>query len=181
MIINSDIQTKADIIAGLEDVFGRTIQYVEHQDDDMFSQPLAAGKWSTAQNIEHLCSSTFPMAKGMSMPKLVMKASFGTNNRTEKTIDELYLKYKSAIAVGLKAPQKFAPDVINNDQKSEMLEKFAHAKTKLINVLDKWDEASLTKHILPHPAIGKLTIREMLFFTIFHTEHHLNTIKSITT
>ena len=180
MVINSDIQTKADIISGLQDVFDRTIAYCQAQDDTIFDKPLAEGKWSAAQNIEHLCTSTFPMAKGMSMPKLMMKATFGTNNRSEKTIVELYAKYQSALAGGQKAPAKFDPESIGNEKKVEMLEKFAYARDKVITVLDKWDDKSLSKYILPHPALGKLTIREMLFFTIFHTEHHLNTIKRIT-
>jgi len=179
MTINSNISTKEDIIDGLVDVFDKTIQYCSAQDDTIFEKPLAIGKWSTAQNIDHLCSSTFPMIKGMSMPKLLMKATFGTNNRAEKSIDDLYSKYKAALTNGVKAPPQFDPDIINNDQKQQLLEKFEYAKTKLLKVLEKWDEKSLSKYILPHPAIGKLTIREMLFFTIFHTEHHLEIIKQI--
>lgn len=30
----------------------------------------------------------------------------------------------------------------------------------------------LDKYILPHPLLGKLTIREMMYFTIYHVEHH---------
>jgi hypothetical protein len=26
--------------------------------------------------------------------------------------------------------------------------------------------------ILPHPLLGKLTLREMLYFTLYHVEHH---------
>jgi hypothetical protein len=26
--------------------------------------------------------------------------------------------------------------------------------------------------VLPHPLLGKLTIREMLYFTVYHGEHH---------
>lgn len=179
MVVNSDTHSKEDIIIGLNDVFDRTIAYCQAQDDSIFEKPLAEGKWSTAQNIEHLCTSTFPIAKGIALPKLMMKVTFGTNNRKERSIDELYAKYKSVLANGLKAPPKFEPAFISNDKKTEMLQKFAHAKDKLIKVLDKWDEAALSKYILPHPAIGKLTIREMLFFTIFHTEHHLEIIKRI--
>lgn len=179
MLVNSNLHWKSDIISGLNDVYDRIISYCNDQDDSIFAKPLSEGKWSTAQNLEHLCTSTFPMVKGMAMPKLMMKATFGTNNRSEKTIEELYAKYKAALAGGQKAPPKFDPAQIGNDQKQELLEKFAYARTKLLKVLDKWDEKSMSKYILPHPALGKLTIREMLFFTIFHTEHHLEIIKRI--
>jgi hypothetical protein len=31
--------------------------------------------------------------------------------------------------------------------------------------------------ILPHPLLGKITIREMLYFTAYHVQHHENIIK----
>lgn len=178
MVINPNIHTKEEIVAGIHDCFDRAMAYVRDQADSSFEKPLADGKWSTAQNIDHLCSSTFPIAKALAMPKLMMKMTFGTNNRKEKTISEVFEKYKVALGNGLKAPSQFTPPEIANHQKAATLEKFQSAKNKLIKVLDKWDEKALSKYILPHPAIGKLTTREMLLFTIFHTEHHLNTIKS---
>ncbi len=147
MVTNSNIRTKGDIITGLNDVFDRTIAYCKAQDENIFEKPLAVGKWSTAQNIEHLCNSTFPMVKGMSIPKLMMKVTFGTNNRSERTIDELYVKYQTALAGGQKAPPKFDPTFIGNEKKQEMLDKFDHARVKLIKVLMQNGAAS--QQLLP--------------------------------
>ena len=36
------------------------------------------------------------------------------------------------------------------------------------NILEK----DLDFYVLPHPLIGKLTLREMLFFCIYHVQHH---------
>jgi len=179
MVINSNIQSKEEIVAALIDVFDRTYQYCTDQDAELFQVPVKVGKWSTAQNIDHLCSSTFPLAKAMSMPKLAMRMTFGTNNRDERPIDGLFEKYKAALNNGLTAPSQFQPPQISNDQKDETLSKFKYAKEKLLKSMGKWDEKALSKYIVPHPAIGKLTIREMLYFTIFHTEHHLNAIKQL--
>lgn len=173
----AQIQTKSEIIQELEAAWLSVIHQCRQQPDEHFATPIAPGKWSTAQNIEHLCSSTFPLAKGLATPKLILRMTIGVNNRTEKTLEGLYEKYKSVLATGVKAPAKFEPKVFSNEQKEELLNKFAYAKEKLIKVLDKWNEKDMTKYILPHPAIGKLTVREMLFFTIFHTHHHLDTIK----
>ena len=38
--------------------------------------------------------------------------------------------------------------------------------------IDSFSEKDLDNYILPHPLLGKLTIREMLFFTIYHVQHH---------
>ena len=37
---------------------------------------------------------------------------------------------------------------------------------------DSFSEKQLDTFILPHPLLGKLTLREMLYFTIYHAEHH---------
>ncbi len=42
----------------------------------------------------------------------------------------------------------------------------------LCSKLEKFDEIERDTYILPHPLLGKLTIREMLYFTIYHVAHH---------
>jgi len=46
-----------------------------------------------------------------------------------------------------------------------------------VKKIKNYNEANLDKYIIPHPLLGKLTLREMLFFTIHHNEHHLDLIK----
>jgi|SRR5882672_10633400 len=48
----------------------------------------------------------------------------------------------------------------------------------LIAKIEKQSEADLDKYILLHPLLGKLILREMLYFTIHHNEHHLELLKS---
>jgi len=43
---------------------------------------------------------------------------------------------------------------------------------KLCRKTMKHSEAALDKYILPHPLLGKLTLREMLYFTAYHVAHH---------
>ncbi|HRH60621.1 MAG TPA: DinB family protein, partial [Chitinophagaceae bacterium] len=40
-------------------------------------------------------------------------------------------------------------------------------------------EDELDVYILPHPLLGKLTLREMLYFTIYHAEHHLKNVEEL--
>ena len=42
----------------------------------------------------------------------------------------------------------------------------------LCSRLERMDEKQLDAYLLPHPLLGKLTLREMLYFTIYHVEHH---------
>ncbi|MCB9182399.1 MAG: DinB family protein [Flavobacteriales bacterium] len=36
----------------------------------------------------------------------------------------------------------------------------------------RWSESDLERYLLPHPLLGKLTLREMLYFTLYHVQHH---------
>jgi len=46
------------------------------------------------------------------------------------------------------------------------------AVNRLCARVRKYNEQQLDSYILPHPLIGKLTLREMLYFTLYHAEHH---------
>lgn len=43
---------------------------------------------------------------------------------------------------------------------------------RLCASLDSFTEKELDQYVLPHPLLGKLTLREMMFFTIYHVQHH---------
>jgi hypothetical protein len=59
-----------------------------------------------------------------------------------------------------------------------LISKYHRLKEKLIRKVLSYREGKLDHYILPHPLLGKLTLREMLFFTIYHNEHHLNLLLS---
>ena len=42
----------------------------------------------------------------------------------------------------------------------------------MVAAAEKWDEKELDEYYLPHPILGKLTVREILFFTIYHNLRH---------
>jgi len=99
---------------------------------------------------------------------------FGKTNRPSKTYDEVVTKYKTKLAAGGKASGPFIPPTIKFEKKDELIKKYDQQKQKLISKIEKQSETDLDKYILPHPLLGKVTLREMLYFTIHHNEHHLN-------
>jgi hypothetical protein len=42
-------------------------------------------------------------------------------------------------------------------------------------------EDDLDNYLVKHPLLGRITLRELCYFTIYHTQHHLNIISSRTT
>lgn len=89
-------------------------------------------------------------------------------------------KYKSKLTAGGRASGPFIPPVITFERKDDLIKKYERHKKKLTAKIEKQKEVDLDKYILPHPLLGKVTLREMLFFTIHHNEHHLESLKNRT-
>ena len=51
------------------------------------------------------------------------------------------------------------------------------AGDSLVTAVGKWRERDLDKYRLPHPVLGKISVREMLFFTHYHDLHHLEIVR----
>jgi hypothetical protein len=55
-----------------------------------------------------------------------------------------------------------------------VIEGYRKAVTALIDVVAGWDEGPLDTVAFPHPVLGWLPVRDMLFFMLYHDLHHLN-------
>ncbi len=170
------VYTKAEIAEQYDELIKRMKDLLQSQDDSMFSVSKN-DKWSTGQQIEHLIKSAKAVNKGLGINKLVLRGMFGLNNRDEKSFNQLQDKFTNGIkTVGKIELPDYAPKHVENHQKEEMVKKLALELKTISNHVESWKEENLTKYILPHPMLGKLTIREMAYFTIIHTNHHLNSI-----
>jgi len=146
--------------------------------DDEFEISKRDGKWTTGQHLKHLIKSTLAVNQGLQIPKEMLKAQFESVERSELDFEQLKLKYTEKLAEGpVRAPKSFAPGDIKNADKYDLLQDFETAKQQMLKTVESWSETELSELVLPHPLIGKLTIREMIMFTIYHTEHHLNILK----
>ena len=111
------------------------------------------------------------------LPGFLLKIMFGKTNRSSKTFDGLVEKYKSKLLAGGKARGRFVPPAVLYDQKNKLMAEYKHLEEKLIKKINRWREEELDYYVLPHPLLGKRTLREMLFFTIYHNEHHLELLR----
>lgn len=171
--------SKEDLKKGFDDAFDAVIHYIRLQDDLLFERAESEGKWSTGQQLVHLIKSVEPLNLGLKLPKILLRWRFGTRNRTERTYDATVAKYKAALNDGGRASSPYIPPKVGVHQKHDLLQRYEQEKIKLIRVLDKWNEEQLSKYVAPHPLMGKLTARELIFFTIYHNYHHLESIRKI--
>jgi hypothetical protein len=170
------INNKSEIITALNEKVNAFNQFILPMNKKQF-EASPGGKWSAGQNLDHLIRSIKPLHLAYSLPKFVLKILFGKTNRPARSYDELVAKYKTKLAAGGRAGGPFVPPTIFFENKDVLLKKYEAQKQKLITKIEKQSEPDLDLYILPHPLLGKLTLREMLFFTIYHNEHHLRLLK----
>ena len=134
-------------------------------------------KWTPAENLSHLISSSYPLSSALNKSKIFFRM-FGTSKNGSRSYHELYDTYKEAIQTPVPvAGTPFAPkeEDVNNIEK--MLNNWDIIIEKFQTRIDKWSESDLDKYRAPHPLLGKLTIRELLYFTNFHNYIHLDIIQ----
>lgn len=172
------IQTKEEILEHLEKI-GKDFLAVCSTIPSaiFFRQPTE--KWSVAQNVTHLITSANMTRLAYRLPKFMVRLYSGKPNRPSRSYEELVAKYKLKLQQGGKASGRFvAKPVDDNDGKEKVLDSFNKSLEILISTINnKWKDTQLDQYLAPHPLLGKLTLRELCFFTIYHTEHHLTIIK----
>ncbi|MCI5058573.1 MAG: DinB family protein [Flavobacteriales bacterium] len=168
--------TKEEIKSLLEGAYKQLIGFVDNADEEY----LAFGpeeKWTVSQHLEHLRKSASMLNKGLSMPGMVLKPMFGTANRPSKTNEQLRTRYDEKVAVATGAPPADSQPRPHSEMNIErLISGIKKEYDKLFEHLEKWSEEDLDKYILPHPLLGKCTLREMYYFTAYHTELHTKTV-----
>ena len=167
--------TKSELISKLKDSNRRvTTWFTDIPADTFFTRQGEV--WSASDNVDHLIKSHKPVAKALKLPKFTLQAMFGKPEKHSVAYEELCQTYRDAIANGGQAFGRYLPEQQTpadpEKAKSDVLEQFSKASADLVSIAEIWNENELDGYLLPHPLIGKLTIREMLFFTIYHNLRH---------
>ncbi|HWW62957.1 MAG TPA: DinB family protein [Thermoanaerobaculia bacterium] len=136
--------------------------------------------WSPADNVRHLVKSIRPVVKALRQPKILLRILFGRSRRGSVTYDALRTRYFAALDAGGQAG-RFGPSSRSESDleawRVEIMEQFAQQNRELRAAIGRWPEKSLDRLQIPHPLLGKLTVREMLFFTIYHQLHHMEVVQ----
>jgi len=170
------IENKTEIIGALNEKIDAFNHFISPLDRREF-EATPGGKWSAGQNLDHLIRAINPLQLAFRLPKLFLKLFFGRSNRPSKSYEQLVEKYKYKLAQGGKASGPFIPPVVLFEKKLSLLKRYERQKKNFIEKVQKQKESDLDRYILPHPLLGKLTLREMLFFTIYHNQHHLESLE----
>ncbi len=173
--------TKQEIIEQTNKDFEKIKSVTATMEDTLFfTKP--SNKWSVADNVKHLLISTNISALAFWLPKFLVRWIGGTPNRPSKTYEELVNKYTLKLAEGGVATGRFVPQ-LNKDltTKDSLLKQWNKVSTHYLSSLQKnRTEQDLDNFLIKHPLLGKITLRELCYFTIYHTQHHIKIITTLT-
>ncbi len=162
-------------MAAFEEQERASLSYWNAFGNEAFFRPIGSS-WSPADTVRHLNKSTRPVAKALTMPKFALRLMFGKPARVSMTYDQLRDRYRDALAEGGRAG-RFAPsERSESDAESwrrQIMGEFSAIHRDLRRGVARWRDGKLDRLQLPHPLLGKLTVREMLFFTLYHHRHHV--------
>jgi hypothetical protein len=174
-VLPDTVPTKDEILGMLAQLRSEGMDFWQGMDADRFWSRLNV-PWSPADNVNHLILSTQPVARALRIPRLVLRFLFGVSPSPSRTWNALISTYLGSLSGGASAG-RYAPKLStqpNNilEEQKKIVSQFASAVHSLEKAVQQWSEESLDRYRLPHPVLGKLTIREMLMFTLFHYDHH---------
>ncbi len=160
--LQTNHQQFADYIASLS-----TAEFLHRKED----------KWTPAEHADHIVKSISPVVMAFGLPRIAPRLLFGKSTRTSRTYDALIEKYKEKLSKGGKASGKFVPMEVGLQEQRLLAKSIMYYTNKLCKLIENAEEEHLDIYVLPHPLLGKLTFREMLYFTAYHVQHHHEIIK----
>ncbi len=130
------------------------------------------GKWTAGQQTEHIVRTLGPVASAFGLPAWALRLIFGKANRPSRTYEALVEKYQQKLVGGYQISSRFLPPPVPLEQRETLARQVEKQVKQLQRRLLGFSENQLDTLLLPHPLLGKLTLREMLYFAAYHVEHH---------
>lgn len=167
----------ADQLVGVHRASGR---FWDSFSIDEFVRPLGDA-WSPADNVRHLMKSVRPVVSALRLPGPVLALLFGRGRVPSRGYQQLRETYHARLAAGGRAG-RFAPSPLAAPPdleawRVELMRRRTLTEMALAAAVRRLSERTLERRRLPHPLLGKLTVREMLLFTLYHGLHHVENVR----
>lgn len=157
-------------------MFGE-VRHLMDDVDDAAADHAMGTTWPIRRQMHHLTKSVGPVVLGLRLPKWALRLLFGTNDGPVRTMDQLITAYDAAMGPSPQSPRAYVPS--GRASLERMNRQWTALETGLMRSLDTWTDAELDRLRLPHPTIGRMPVREILLFTLYHTRVHLRRMHEI--
>ena len=173
------MQSKDEIRDALASTLNQLSNELEQLTQEQFVVKPVKVVWSIAEEFDHVLKSNTAIASALKVMPLSLKIKFGRPNRPLRSYDEVKNRYNEKLSLikGAQAPANFRTIEGDELNKEHMLSHWKSTTKKLDTRIQKWSDRNLNNTLLPHPLLGKVMVREILYFTHFHTLHHIKSIR----
>lgn len=153
----------------------REVEALFPQVDDAKINFKPTEKWSFGEEMVHLIMSTNGTALVLASPDERLLPS----DHPSRSYDEIVEEYKAKLLLNPTIGQSIADKERKQYKGEELKASFTKAAQNTLLALNYWDEAKADQWMVwKHPLLGKMTAREMIYFTAYHTRHHLATLST---
>jgi hypothetical protein len=169
---------KKIIAERLEETHQRLLDWLAESEDALWEQG-PEDRWTTGQHILHLVESSQLLNKALGYPKFLIRYKFGTSNRPSRSYEEVAKRYEERLAENKERAKTFNKDLRKPSvkEKKRLMDSLQILNKKLQYKTQKLKDKHLDTLLLPHPLMGRMTLREIIMWTAHHTEHHHEILK----
>jgi hypothetical protein len=132
--------------------------------------------WGPAHHLRHLTEASISVERALRSKTLPLHPA---------GLSRTYPEVRDAATASLEATPKdrlleMGRTVVipAGSRQRDVVEAFMAASAALRDAATTWTEHAMDRHALPHPLMGRLTVREMLLFFVVHERHHLKIVRT---
>jgi len=161
---------RTELIQHLRDDHASFTSFIGSLSDEQLHRS-ELGKWNAARQAEHVYLCLRPINLALALPKWIPVLLFSRSKNGSRSYEALVTAYQSKLLSGGKAPFPYVPGNASF-VKDKQLDRLKKLVERLVGRLLTFEENELDSILLPHPLLGKLTVRELLYFALYHVGHH---------
>jgi hypothetical protein len=117
-------------------------------------------KWNAGQQLNHIYLCLIPIEQALASKEYILN-KFGLSDHSSQPYQEIVKQYMHALNHGGKAPDRFVPEKFDLLNKPLLTNKLNDLLIRIGQQLEMYTEKELDSMVLPHPLLGRLTIREL--------------------
>jgi len=170
------MNNKLTIIKSLNSSAEQFNEFISNLNKEEFEMNIN-NKWSAGQDLVHLIKLLQILNIAYLIPKPLLGLLYGINKNEPRSFDDLQMLYKKALENGAKSPSIYIPKPVLFEDRDSLIKKHQYLNEQFIKKINKHSEDDLDRYRLPHPILGKVSLRELLIFTSLHTIHHYELLK----